>query len=157
MQVYQLGRAFVAVFVIEGAIHAAREHALQVIAAEEKMHIFWEIPIQQFFLQAPAVMTWINRIYAFIHIPGSISFLIWLFYYTSPNRAVENTTPQLYQSRRRAMALSNLLAFVIFSTWPCMPPRLLPFDTSQGTTGAIARAYKYSLSYYIYVLNTYRL
>jgi hypothetical protein len=29
--VYQLGRAFAAVWIVEGTVHAAREHALQVI------------------------------------------------------------------------------------------------------------------------------
>jgi len=153
--VYQLGRAATAVWIVEGTIHAARKHALQVIAAEEKLHIFWELHIQRFFMQNQFVMTWINRTYSFIHIPGSITFLIWLFYYTNTRNRIDESQPgkntgeakgspagpKLYESRRRTMALCNLLAFIIFTFWPCMPPRLLSADTSQGETGQLARSY----------------
>lgn len=149
-QVYQLGRAATAVWMAEGTIVAAEKHALQVIAAEEYLHIFWEIPIQQFFIKNTFLITWINRIYSFIHIPGSIAFLIWLFYYTnSRNGFTKNlggfightTGPRLYERRRRTMALCNLLAFIIFTIWPCMPPRLLSADNSENDTGRLARSY----------------
>jgi hypothetical protein len=98
-------------------------------------------------MKSQFVMTWLNRTYSFIHIPGSIAFLIWLFYFTA-TRGVEGigesrSNSILYESRRRAMALSNLLAFIVFTGWPCMPPRLLSADTSQGKTGELARSYGY--------------
>ncbi|KAH6663180.1 PAP2 superfamily-domain-containing protein [Halenospora varia] len=127
--VYQLGRAATAVWVVEGTVHAARKHALQVIAAEERLHIFWELGIQQFFMKNTSVMTLINRIYSFIHIPGSIAFLRF------------PAGPRLYESRRRTMAFCNLLAFIVFTAWPCMPPRLLSSDTSTGESGKLARSY----------------
>jgi hypothetical protein len=59
----------------------------------------------------------LNRIYSFIHIPGTITFLAWLY----------AAAPQpLFEARRRTLAVSNLMAFVVFTLWPCMPPRLLP-------------------------------
>jgi hypothetical protein len=70
LQVYQLGRAFTAVTLLEGTVHVARKHAMQLVHLEERLHIFWEPAIQAFFMQYPLVMTWINRIYSFIHIPG---------------------------------------------------------------------------------------
>lgn len=39
------------------------------------------------------------------------------------------------------MATCNLMAFVIFTLWPCMPPRLLSDETVKGPTGDIARSY----------------
>lgn len=153
--VYQLGRAATAVWMVEGTIVAAPKHALQVIVAEERIHIFWELPIQRFFMQNQFIMTWINRTYSFIHIPGSIAFLVWLFYYTNTrNRLDERQSdegvgkvkgspagPRLYESRRRTMAFCNLLAFVIFTAWPCMPPRLLSADNSDDSAGELARSY----------------
>lgn len=155
VQVYQLGRAATAVWIVEGTVFAARKHALQVIAAEERLHIFWELGIQKFFMQNIFVMTWINRTYSFIHIPGSIAFLIWLFYYTNTRNRLDMSQsgkelgeakgspagPRLYESRRRTMAFCNLLAFVIFTAWPCMPPRLLSADTSDDAAGKLARSY----------------
>jgi hypothetical protein len=154
-KVYQLGRAATAVWIVEGTVHAARNHALKVIAAEEWLRIFWELDIQQFFMQNQFVMTWINRTYSFIHIPGSIAFLVWLFYYTNARNGIDESRngktfgetkgspagPTLYESRRRTMAFCNLLAFIIFTVWPCMPPRLLSADTSQGKSGQLARSY----------------
>ena len=133
----------------------ARRHALQLIQLEEKMGIFVEIHIQHFFLQNPLIMTWINWIYSFIHIPGTIAFLVWLYYYTiTQNRIAEPQSgkpwdtangnpagPLLYQARRRTLAVCNLLAFVVFTLWPCMPPRLLSDPTIEGPEGELARSY----------------
>ena len=57
------------------------------------------------------------RIYSFIHIPATIAFLAY-FYRTQRFN--------VYAPARRTLALANLLAFVVFTLWPCMPPRLLP-------------------------------
>ena len=115
----------------------------------------------------PQLMSYINWLYSFIHIPGSIAFLVWLYYYTiTSDRLSEHRTsrlssgvdgplsgPALYEARRRTLAVCNLLAFIVFTTWPCMPPRLLSdpgyngkdaeraksygfVDTVHGTTGA---------------------
>ncbi|RDW87516.1 hypothetical protein BP5796_03210 [Coleophoma crateriformis] len=152
--VYQLGRAATAVWIVEATIVAAENHALQLIALEQKLHMFWELDIQKFFMKNVFMMTWINRTYSFIHIPGSIAFLIWLFYYTNTRNRLDTQDgndpghargspagPQLYESRRRTMAFCNLLAFIIFTIWPCMPPRLLSADTSDSETGELARSY----------------
>jgi hypothetical protein len=159
LKVYQLGRALTAEWIIEGTVVAAEKHALQVIAAEEYLHIFWELPIQRFFMKNIFLMTWINRTYSFIHIPGSIAFLVWLFYYTNTRNRLDECQarkgvgevrgspagPRLYESRRRTMAFCNLLALAIFTIWPCMPPHLLSADISNTETGKLARSYGYVL------------
>ncbi|KAK8219977.1 hypothetical protein M8818_000393 [Zalaria obscura] len=154
--VYQLGRAFTAVTIVQGTVHSARRHAVQLIHLEQRLHIFWELSIQQFFLQYPLLMHWINRIYSFIHIPGTILFLIGLYYYTitsnrltfaSPHTPPASTVhgspagPALYQARRRTMAVCNLIAFIVFTAWPCMPPRLLSDPAYKGKLAPEARGY----------------
>ncbi|KIV90016.1 hypothetical protein PV10_07366 [Exophiala mesophila] len=154
--VYQLGRAFTALTLVEGTVHVARRHALQVIAVEQHLHILWEIPIQRFFMGYPVVMRYINWLYSFIHIPGTIAFLVWLFYYTiTSNRLVQDRQggqpgsirvnsaagPRLYEARRRTMATCNLLAFVVFTLWPCMPPRLLSDPTYNGPDAELAKSF----------------
>lgn len=155
IQVYQLGRAFTAVTLVEGTVHVARKHALQLIELEQRLHIFHELSVQAFFLKRPLVMTWINRIYSFIHIPGTILFLVWLYHYTTTrNRLHERQInkdlwevagspagPRLYEARRRTMAVCNLLAFIVFTLWPCMPPRLLSDKSVKGPTGEAARKF----------------
>lgn len=100
-------------------------------------------------------MHWTNRIYSFIHIPGTILFLVWLYYYTTTrnrldlpfaNKPVEEADgspagPRLYAARRRTMAVCNLLAFIVFTLWPCMPPRLLSDPDVPGDIGKEARSY----------------
>jgi hypothetical protein len=143
---------------LEGTVNVARRHALQVIALEQRLHIFLELDVQHWFLKHPFLMHWTNRIYSFIHIPGTILFLVWLFYYTSttntrrtslpkpntsssPERATSNANAALYAARRRTMATCNLIAFIIFTLWPCMPPRLLSDASVPGPVGISARAH----------------
>lgn len=125
------------------------------IQIEEKLGIFWEIPIQQFFLRHEHLMTWINWTYSFIHIPGTIAFLVCLFYYTTTRNRIDEPQvgklwgeavgspagPRLYQARRRTLAVCNLFAFVVFTLWPCMPPRLLSDESAKGPDGKLGRSY----------------
>jgi hypothetical protein len=155
LQVYQLGRAFTAVHLSDTTVDVARSHALQIIHIEQSLHLFFELPIQHWFLKHPLLMHWTNRIYSFIHIPGTILFLVFLYYYTTqrnrtdlplPNKPVGEADgspagPKLYAARRRTMAVCNLLAFIVFTLWPCMPPRLLSDPDVPGSIGEEARSY----------------
>lgn len=153
--VYQVGRAITALTLDEGTVDVARRHALQLIHLEQALNIFIEIPVQQYFLQYPTTMHWINRIYSFIHIPGTILFLVILYYITTTRRrrAISakmngnesagwtSAGPALYEARRRTMATCNLLAFVVFTLWPCMPPRLLSDPTYNGPDAAESKSF----------------
>jgi hypothetical protein len=122
------------------------------------LHIFWEVSIQHFFMRHYVLMTWINWLYSFIHIPGTIAFLVWLFWFTITKNKVEERErgnargeidgspagPALYEARRRTMAVCNLLAFVVFTIWPCMPPRLLSDKDVEGPIGDLARSYGFT-------------
>jgi hypothetical protein len=139
----------------DDTVDVARKHALQLINIEAKMGIFWETMIQRSFLQHTTRMMWINWIYSFIHIPGTIAFLVWLYYYTTVRNRVDETQPGkpkgvvsgspagplLYQARRRTLAVCNLLAFVVFTLWPCMPPRLLSDPAAEGQDAELGRSY----------------
>ena len=39
------------------------------------------------------------------------------------------------------MAVCNLMAFVVFTLWPCMPPRLLSDQEVSGEVGDLARSF----------------
>lgn len=94
-----------------------------------------------------------NWVYSYIHIPATILFLVWLYYHTitasSPSSHRENPAQgiatlqgaALYEARRRTMAMCNLIAFMIFTSWPCMPPRLLSDPSVKGAVGNLARSY----------------
>ncbi|KAI0265344.1 PAP2 superfamily-domain-containing protein [Gloeopeniophorella convolvens] len=116
--VYQVARAISAVlFIDEGTVDTARRHAIQLLEFERHLGIQWENKIQDTIMQHGWAIASLNRIYSFIHIPATIAFLAY-FYHAQPFR--------VYAPVRRTMALANLLAFVVFTLWPCMPPRLLP-------------------------------
>ncbi|POS68793.1 integral membrane protein [Diaporthe helianthi] len=155
--VYQVGRAIGALAMDESTVDVARRHALQLIHLEQRLHIFVERPVQEWFLQHATLMRWTNRAYSFVHIPGSILFLV-VFYYlttTRPRRNAESALPSksitsngrpalnpaLYEQRRRTMAMCNLFAFIIFTCWPCMPPRLLSDPTYNGPDAKEAKSY----------------
>ncbi|KAF5622484.1 integral membrane protein [Fusarium sp. NRRL 52700] len=149
--VYQVGRAITALTLDEGTVDVARRHALQIIHLEQRLRIFWEIDFQKWFLARPTLLHWINRIYSFIHIPGTITFLVVLYYFTTTRhrryaagRVRSDTVaagPALYEARRRTMAMCNLLAFVVFTSWPCMPPRLLSDPEYKGPDAEEAKSF----------------
>ena len=155
VQAYQLGRAFTTVTIVEGTVHVARKHALQLIEIEKSWHVFWELPVQQFFMSLPRLMTGINWLYSFIHIPGTITFLVWLYYFTiTSNKAGQQVDdvsrhadrgspsgPALYEARRRTMAVCNLFAFIAFTIWPCMPPRMLSDPSYNGPNADFAKSF----------------
>ncbi|KAH7103625.1 hypothetical protein BKA62DRAFT_695960 [Auriculariales sp. MPI-PUGE-AT-0066] len=102
----------------------------------------------------PTAMMWINWLYSFIHIPGTIFFLIYLYWFCiSRNRithlpeefvgqiAQSHASPLIFEARRRTMAMCNLLAFIVFTLWPCMPPRLLSDPNVPGDEGELARSF----------------
>ncbi|KAK4171678.1 PAP2 superfamily-domain-containing protein [Triangularia setosa] len=158
--VYQLGRAFTAVTLQESTVDTAREHALQVIHMEQRLGIFIEPAVQGWFLQRPELMRWTNKTYSFIHIPGTILYLIVLYYVTTarPRQKIQEENggrpisgnwrklaprfgPDVYEKRRRTMAFCNLLAFIVFTFWPCMPPRLLSDPNYTGEFAKEAKSY----------------
>ncbi|KAL2198307.1 PAP2 superfamily-domain-containing protein [Corynascus similis CBS 632.67] len=158
--VYQLGRAFTALTLQESTVDTAREHGLQVVHAEQALGIFIEPAVQQWFLQRPTLMRWTNKTYSFIHIPGTILYLIVLYHFTTarPRHKLQEEHggktlkanwrdhapqfgPDIYERRRRTMAMCNLLAFIVFTFWPCMPPRLLSDPNYTGEHAAEAKSY----------------
>lgn len=173
-QVYQIGRAFTALTMVKNTVDIAREHALQIIHLEQRLHLFLELDVQHWFLKHPTLMHWTNRLYSFVHIPGTIAFLIILYYLTTtryrgissggyPHSDVSsgNTSPSgrsaspssvsalkqrtfgphVYEARRRTMAMCNLIAFIVFTLWPCMPPRLLSDPDYNGEYEDEAKSY----------------
>ncbi|KAK6856458.1 hypothetical protein PG995_006645 [Apiospora arundinis] len=153
--VYQLGRAVSALTLVESTVDVARRHGLQVVHLEQQLGIFLEPAIQKMFLPHTTLMPWINRLYSFIHIPATIFFLVCLYYYCIVrNRVNERQDGKdvgqtagspagapLFQARRRTMAMCNLIAFFIFTLWPCMPPRLLSDPNAQGPDAVEGRTY----------------
>jgi hypothetical protein len=111
---YQMGRGFLAARLSDSTIDVACRHALQVIRLEQTLHIFWELDIQHWFLQYPGVMYWINRIYSYVHLPATIAFLVGLYWFAITRNRTHATWrepisgPYLYESKRRALAVSNI-------------------------------------------------
>ncbi|KAF2214289.1 hypothetical protein CERZMDRAFT_37588 [Cercospora zeae-maydis SCOH1-5] len=102
----------------------AQSHGISVLNLEHNTmaSIFFPVPevdFQRFFLNGHlGIMTLFNQFYSLVHIPGTVAYLSW-WYYTAPSH-------DHFALARRTMTLGNFSAFIIFSFWPCMPPRLLP-------------------------------
>ncbi|KAJ5708366.1 hypothetical protein N7488_008167 [Penicillium malachiteum] len=115
-----------------GVVAVAQQHGEDVLWFEHQSAFRWLFPIlesdyQHFFMaHHPNIMTFFNRIYSLVHIPGTVLFLSW-YYHEAPNA-------KIFAVARRTMTLGNFIAFAVFCIYPCMPPRLLPesykfFDT----------------------------
>ncbi|KAJ5280831.1 hypothetical protein N7478_006203 [Penicillium angulare] len=115
-----------------GVVAVAQQHGEDVLWFEHESAFRWMFPLmesdyQSFFMNYhPGIMTFFNRIYSLVHIPGTVLFLSW-YYHEAPNS-------NIFAIARRTMTLGNFFAFAAFCVYPCMPPRLLPesynfFDT----------------------------
>lgn len=102
----------------------AQSHGEAVLWTEHDSFLQFLFPIKEVTFQAwflnghTDLVTFLNRIYSLVHIPGTVTFISW-YYFAAPTFGHFSTV-------RRIMTLGNFFAFFIFTLWPCMPPRLLP-------------------------------
>ncbi|KAK4630786.1 uncharacterized protein CLAFUR5_07814 [Fulvia fulva] len=112
------------IFAGQGIWTAARAHALAILDLEQSSWLSFmfpvrELDIQQWFMHGHQdALTFLDRFYALIHIPGSMFFIVW-YYYAAPSHTTFATV-------RRTITLTNFMAFCTFVVFPTMPPRLLP-------------------------------
>lgn len=122
--IYRLTHIFAQLYFEKSIWDVAQANGLRILAFEQFSPFRFafpvmEIQVQNWFLQNhPLFLTILNKFYALIHIPGSVYFMAW-YYYAAPRHAI-------FAKVRRTVTLCNLLAFVVFTMYPCMPPRLLP-------------------------------
>ncbi|KAM0284301.1 hypothetical protein ACHAQH_002095 [Verticillium albo-atrum] len=117
--IYQLMRAFSARMIAgnKDIFMRAQSHALSILSFEQTLGIAIEQPLQAYILKNhPDIMAIFARIY-YSHICLGIVFIIYIYTFLAPS---------IFQRTRRTIALNNYIAFVILTTWRCMPPRLLP-------------------------------
>ncbi|KAG9561945.1 hypothetical protein KCU71_g7950, partial [Aureobasidium melanogenum] len=111
------------VFAGKGIWTVAESHGLAILEFEQHGFLSFlfphELKVQQWFMQNhQGALSWLNKVYALIHIPGTVGFIAW-YYYVAPSHSV-------FAMVRRTMNLTNLMAFTTYIFYPCMPPRLLP-------------------------------
>ncbi|KAL9101006.1 MAG: hypothetical protein Q9163_003691 [Psora crenata] len=105
-------------------IDVAQAHGLSVLEFEQFSWLSFLFPwkehdVQRWFMDRhQSSLTVLNRAYALIHIPGTVGFIAW-YYYIAPSHPT-------FAKVRRILTLTNLFAFLTFTLYPCMPPRLLP-------------------------------
>jgi hypothetical protein len=101
----------------------AESHGFAILKFERRGLFSWlfpcELDIQQWFMaNHQDTLSVLNKVYALIHIPGTVGFIAW-YYYVAPSHSAFATV-------RRTMNLTNIMAFKTYILYPCMPPRLLP-------------------------------
>lgn len=117
--VYQIARACQALTMGANTRSISERHARQIISIQRWLHIDVELALQHFVMKREWLLIFFNKTYAMVHIPATIAFMAYSYKYFHP---------QIFQSTRRTLVVCNCLAFIVFSSWPCMPPRLLPFE-----------------------------
>ncbi|OCF40688.1 integral membrane protein [Kwoniella heveanensis CBS 569] len=117
--IYQIARAVQALTMGADFRSLAETHARQIITIERFFRIDIELGLQHFVMKREWLLIFFNKTYAMVHIPATIAFMAYSYRYFNP---------LIFQSTRRTLVLCNCLAFIVFSSWPCMPPRLLPYE-----------------------------
>jgi hypothetical protein len=117
--VYQIGRAVSALTLKEETTAIAQKHGIAILDLEARLGLRIELAVQHWVMRSPFWMDTLNKIYSYVHIPATLLFMVYFYKFAAP---------PVFRRVRRTLVTCNLLAFVVFTSWPCMPPRLLPFD-----------------------------
>jgi len=134
--------------------HAATRHrrrrAPTCPAAHPYQATFAHLPRARY----PSLFPWLPNPIKQLQIPGTIFLLVYMYWFCITRHQITHqpeehvgqiapspSSPLIYEARRRTMAMCNLLAFVIFTLWPCMPPRLLSDPAVPGELGDLSRSF----------------
>jgi hypothetical protein len=107
--VYRGGR-----YVTSDSASEARHNADRVIDWERSAGVFTERTVQQWLLDLPGAMEFLNRYYVFVHFPVTIVFLVWVF------ARHRDRYPQI----RNWFTGVTLAALVVHVLFPLAPPRM---------------------------------
>ena len=102
-------------YIAIGDEQTAFDNAYRVIEWEKMMGIYYEVQIQQFFIDYKLMIQAVNQFYMRVHLPSTIIFFIWLYHYKRP----------YYFFIRNGFLLANVVTLFIFIGFPCAPPRML--------------------------------
>lgn len=105
-----------------GSARIAYEHARDIIAVQDWMHLWFEPELQRWYLDLPAdglIRGW-NIYYGTAHFIVTAGALMWLY----------KRQPDRYSVWRTTLAAMTAAALIGFASYSLMPPRLLG-DTSQ--------------------------
>lgn len=108
--IYKFGRV-----VHTSDVSLAYENAQRIWDLERWARLPNELDAQKAILPMQGLVEFANTYYAFVHIPGTAAFLIWLYL----------RRPELYPPVRRAIIAMTAIALVGHMIFPLAPPRML--------------------------------
>jgi hypothetical protein len=100
----------------DGKEQTARRHGEQILRLQERLHLDWERPLNEWLAPHDVLRVIANYEYALTYVLSAFGLLLYLWL----------RRPDVYRSARRSFALLNLLGITGFLFYPLMPPRLLP-------------------------------
>ncbi len=98
-----------------GDKETAFENAYWIVDLEKAWNIYYEVPIQQFFIHNELLMQILNHAYMKLHIPVTIIFFVWLF----------QKEKKYFTFVRNGFILANVVTLFFYIGFPCAPPRML--------------------------------
>ncbi|MDT8410869.1 MAG: phosphatase PAP2 family protein [Vicingaceae bacterium] len=98
-----------------GDEQTAFHNAHFLVDIEMMLGIFYEIDIQQYFLNSHLLVTILNKFYVTAHLPITIAFFVWLYHQKKTH----------YKFVRNGFLLANTLTLYFYVNFPCAPPRML--------------------------------
>lgn len=119
-QIYEIGRGLIPI-----SAQVARKDARQIMAWEQRFHLFDEQKVQTYLitrthhvagLQITPQMAidFLNTFYLYAHFLGTASFLIWFYLFRR----------RFFNALRDTLFLATSIALVVFIVYPTAPPRM---------------------------------
>lgn len=97
-----------------GSTEDAVDHAHDIVALEERLHLDIEDELQAPASRSETIVTIANWVYIWGHWPIIVITMLWLLRWHS----------DIFRRLRDAMMLSGAIGMVIYATYPLAPPRL---------------------------------
>jgi hypothetical protein len=122
---------------IEGNATTAASRALDIIALERRLGLFWEASLQAAILDHHWLVSLFNWIYVWGYLPVIAAAALWLFVFHR----------QRYSRYRNAFLLSGACGLVFFALMPVAPPRMFPhlgFVDTVRLHSSVYRAFDHS-------------
>jgi hypothetical protein len=107
-------------------VQQATERSQDLVELERQLHISFEGPLQSLAMRVPLVISLLNAIYIWGHVPFLLGEFFWLHL----------KSPRSFAVLRNGLLLSTIPSIILYITLPMAPPRLNPaldlVDTVAG-------------------------
>ena len=107
-----------------GGFAAAYRHTAEIVALEQRLHVFGERGVQEWAQRIPALPAVLGVAYIAFHLAGTTLALVWVY----------RTRRERFALLRTTLVATTALSLAVYVLYPVAPPRLTSLGFSDTVT-----------------------